>query len=357
MTVSDEMLSSVITAAQAGETIPEPTESQTKPEEQAKETETTEKQEGQENVVQEEGKKEEGQGEVTVEKAEETLKETESQGTSVEQEIKKSTRAEFIEKARSEKEGRYKETALRDELNMERESIARQKAVFEDWQKDPIAYLERTDPTAYQRWTERNIGTMNQQEGQEKTKQNAENAALRAELTEIKKMLQQNQETTQQQAGAVQYQNYMNQVDRILSNPQYDSVREYAEEYEHLTGEKANFHAGASEIYLEFQQKYEKTLSPAEVCEIMLEDSESKLAKFRQKYKLASKEEKTELAQKKKEEKGKKTGGNGSGKTLTNEMESASASAAVDEDWWEKGFTREDIIRQAASTLKYEGNE
>jgi len=265
-------------------------------------------------------------------------------------------REKFNQRAEKEREYRGKESLWKEREEEYEKTIGTYKRLTEDFQKDPIAYLERTDPTAFERWVKRNIEKIDNI-GQNKNIISGENGKyneLKKEIENLSKIIQQQQESVQQTAGQTEYRHFMAEIDRILSNKQFDSIKEYSNEYECLTGNKTDFHKVAENIWIDYRKRYPhaQPLTPYEICEIMLDDSESNLTRFRKKYIPAAETKSKDSAGQNRNGKD-----NTAGKTtLTNDMVSSSASAG-NKDWYEEGLSKDEIFRRVATGIEFKGND
>jgi hypothetical protein len=181
-----------------------------------------------------------------------------------------------------------------------------------------MAFFEKNlPPDTYEKLTDAYA------KGERPGPQNAEIKALRSELSELKEMLKQGQEQVQQQSNVAWISDYMREVDHIISDPKFNPIRDFSNEYEKLTGERVNIHASVAKEYDDFEAMYQKRLTPIEVCEILLERAEERL----ESYKPQATEETKPVEDKKKTKKFQPE----SGKTLTNATETQSSPKMSDE--------------------------
>ena len=183
-------------------------------------------------------------------------------------EPEKSKREQFMEKADDESKYRAKETKLK-----ERESaVQKVEDMFREFEVDPIAYLEKRNPKAYEEWTERNLAAGT-------TPQNKETSALEAKVEALEKQLTGNTETAKETAKVDGYRRDLNEAEGLLEDPAYDAVRESAALHEEFSGVPSNLRVALAEVWIEYKQKYEKELTPQQTCEILLEDAQAHVAR------------------------------------------------------------------------------
>ena len=186
-----------------------------------------------------------------------------------EPEPKKSKRELFreaadAERAYREKEGKLKEREAKLQAIEER---------FKDFQADPISYLEKLNPRAYEEWTHRNI-----QDG--KNPETQKISALEQKIEELTKLISGTKETTQQEIMQARYSTYMSEAKSILQAEDFSPVRQSIELFEEFSGRPVDVEQAIAGIWTEYQQQYGKHLTPREACEILLEDAQSHLDKL-----------------------------------------------------------------------------
>lgn len=251
-------------------------------------------------------------------------------------EAKKSKRELFKEKADAEKAYREKESKLKErEANLQRLELA-----FKEFEADPIAYLEKKDPRAYEKWTERNLAAGN-------TPEKSEIATVKAEIEKLREELKGKQEETLTQVQQAQYAQYMNQAKSVLAGEEYKDVWESAKLFEAFTGNPVDVERVIASVYAEYKTSYNKELTPQDVCEIILEDAQAHLENVR-----ASDVLKALYGSEKPAEKVKKKSPPLKGKTLTAEQETQSAPAKeVD---YSEIKDKEQRLAAIAQMLEYE---
>jgi hypothetical protein len=330
---SDDVITQAISNANnpesAGDNQQQPAPEKTQEQKQEEMNNALRKEEGQEG--------QEGKEEVTREK--ETQPEPEP-----EPEPKISARERFSQRAEKERETRGREQLLKDRLEEAEKTVE----AFKEYQKDPLAYLERTDPGAYERWTKKMLARIDDDEQRPGQGSNAEIVELKQQIANLTNLVKQQSEAVQNTAGQAEYRNYMNQVDRILADSSFDPVRKWATEYHDINGEKTDYHEVATNIWTDFRKRYPhaKPLSPREVCEVMRDDAEEKLSRLHKKYSRLETSSSIE---------NEPAGQVENKPTLTNDLESSSE-AALGEDWWAKGLSKDEVMRKVASTIQFDGN-
>ena len=138
--------------------------------------------------------------------------------------------------------------------------------------EDPIGYLEKKDPSLYEKWTERNLGA--------RGKESAEMAAIKAELKELKENLTSKHEETATQVQQAQYVQYMNEAKSTLTKEEFKTAQEDAEIWANFTGQPVDIDRAVSSVYAEYKTQYNKELTPAECCEIINEDAQAHLERI-----------------------------------------------------------------------------
>jgi hypothetical protein len=178
-------------------------------------------------------------------------------------EPKKSKRELFREKADAEKAYREKETKLK-----EREAaVQAAEAEVKAFKADPVKHLEADDPKFYEKLTQRYLN-----EG--KSPEAAETAAIRAELAALKEKIESKHEETTSQVQNAQHAQYLTEARSILLKEEYQDARDDAEIWEKFTGRPVDIDRVIAERHDEGLIQWEKKLTPADVCEIILEDAQ-----------------------------------------------------------------------------------
>lgn len=255
-------------------------------------------------------------------------------------EPKKSKRELFKEKADSEKAFRDKEARLK-----EREAeVQKLEVALRTFQADPIAYLEKLNPRAYEEWTMRNLPN-------DKKSENSEIAELRNEIKSLKEELKGTVQTTQQEIGTAKYNRYMAEAKTVLSEPEFEPVKESFNLFEELLGQEIDVEKAVASVWAEYNEAYKKSLTPRECCEILLEDAQAHLERLPKSERLKAlygvKETPAETPPKKKRPP--------TGNTLTNAQETASDAARPNDFSHIK--SRSELLSAVANTLEYADEE
>ena len=243
----------------------------------------------------------------------------------------KTKRELFKEKADAESSYRAKEAKLK-----EREAAAQAaEEKFKAFESDPIKFLEEKDPRFYEKLTERYLS-----EGM--TPEKAEVASLRAEIDALREQITGTKEHTTKEIQLAKYERDLNDGERILSGTEFDTVRESASLYEKFTGQPTDFRRALAGVWIEYKQTYQKELTPAECCEILLEDAQAHVdrvaAEFGQKPAERSKPPKKKTPPP-------------PGKTLTQTQETQSAPA--EEIDFSQIKNKQERLQAIADTLEY----
>jgi len=251
------------------------------------------------------------------------------------EEPKLSRREAFKAKADEESAYRAKEAKLK-----EREAKAQAlEDRYRDFEADPIKHLEAKDPKFYEKLTQRYLD-----EG--KTPEKAETSALRAEIAALREEITGKHEDTNKQIQMAEYERQLNEGVNILSGTEFDPVRESAAFYEKFTGQPTDMRKALANIWIEYNQMYQKELTPAECCEILLEDAQAHIERVS-----------TEFGSKPAEKKQtpKKKTPPPPGKTLTQTQETQSAPAPTPGP--QTFASKEEMFASVAEGLEYESPE
>jgi hypothetical protein len=186
-----------------------------------------------------------------------------------EKEPKLSKRELFMQKADKEKAYREKEAKLK-----EREAeVQSMKAQYEEMMLDPFAFLEKRDPTFFEKAVDRYTAN-----GEVKNK--SENPELLAKIEKLEELITGTQKTQKQKEQEAYYHQQLNEGLQILTSDEFADVHKVAAEYERFNGRPTDLKQLLENTWLEFYQTYKKPLTPRETCEILLEDAQADLERW-----------------------------------------------------------------------------
>ena len=255
-----------------------------------------------------------------------------------ETEPKLSKREQFKQMADAEKAYREKEGKLK-----EREAeIHKLELAFREFQADPIAYLEKQNPRAYEEWTERNLAVG-------KSPESTETASLKAEIEKLREEITGKHEEVLSKATHAQHMQYLNEAQSILHGDEFADVWKAAEYLEEVNATPIDPKIAIASVYDEYHTRYGKELTQRECCEILLEDAQALLERLSKSDKLRSIFGPETPAEKPK----RRTPP--TGKTLTNDQETLSSPEKPVDLGHIK--SKEELLQEAVKLIKYKEEE
>ena len=263
---------------------------------------------------------------------------------------KKTKRELFKERAQAEKSRRDNESKIKEReaaLEQRMAKLEELENTYKQFQADPISWLERNNPRAYEEWTARNLKDPKDRQPQEDPRI----AALEKKIEEIKGNVETKTEEAGKQVSRAEYIQYMGEAKSVLQDEEFKPVHESAAIISDVLGEEVNIERAIASVYDEYYQQYGTHLTPRDACEILLEDAQAHLERVPKSERLRSLFGQVEQPAEKPKKKKKAP------PTSGNHDEAQTASAPDQPPDIGRVRSREQMIQEAARVLEYEAEE
>lgn len=266
-------------------------------------------------------------------------------------EPKKTKRELFRERAQAEKSRRDNDARLKEREAALEQRMARLEELentYKQFQADPISWLERNNPRAYEEWTARNLAS-------DKTRQPQQDPrieALEKKIEELKGTIESKSEETGKQVSRAEYVQYMGEAKSIMQNEEFKPIHESAALIADVLGQEVDIEQAIASVWAEYHTQYEQSLTPREVCEILLEDAQAHLERVPKSERLKSLFGAQQEPPKKPAKKSRPQP-----RAPAQEVEQETSRVDKPVDMYRAAMTKEQLIADAAKLIEYAEEE